>query len=149
VVLVVLAVVWSVYGLSWWRSREHVRPGRSINSFEQHMAHLGRTMGHAPVIDLNSVRASRVPVVAGSQMARHRRRGILKVLLAAVGSTVLLTLATGGSFLIVQLVADLLLSGYVVLLVRARRLADERRAKVVQLRAPLVAEPVLLSRSGS
>lgn len=152
-VLMILAVIWSLYGFSWWRSRDDSSPTRSISSFEQHLAHLGRTMDDRP---RTTVPAGATTTIAGSlrptsgaAVARRRRRDVLLALAGASASTLLLAVAAGGSFVALHLLADLLLAGYVALLVRVRRLAEERRSKVVVLPTAPADEPLLLTRSGS
>lgn len=149
VVLLILAVIWGVYGLSWWRARDEVRPGRSIVSFNQHLHALGRTMDTVPASGPQSLRTSTTSVPVGSAAARQRRREVLVALVAVVASTLLLAVTTGGAFVALHLLADLLLAGYVALLVRVRQLAEERRTKVVLLPMQVETEHYALSRSGS
>ena len=84
--------------------------------------------------------------------ARRRRRDVLFTLAAAAGTTFLLAGVLGGSVWALHLLCDVLLVGYVVLLVQTNQRAMERDAKVRYLpargnRAP---EPaLLLRRSGS
>jgi hypothetical protein len=79
--------------------------------------------------------------------ARRRRRDIFLSLLVAAGTTLVLGAVPGLRMLwIVHVAADLLLFGYVALLVRQRNLATERALKVRLLptarrhEAPLEAE---------
>ncbi len=149
-VLLILGVIWAVYGFTWWRARDEVRPGRSVVSFNQHLHALGRTMGAAPIERSAPLRSVGAPLPVSSAAARRRRRDVLFGLVAAAGATLLLALAAGGTFVALHLLVDLALTGYVALLVRARRIAEERRAKVVLL--PMHVEDheqYALSRSGS
>jgi type III secretory pathway component EscV len=102
--------------------------------------------------------------------ARRRRRDIFLALLVAAGSTLVLGAIPGLRMLwLVHVAADVLLMGYVALLVRQRNLATERALKVRLLptarrhEAPmeaegrwrdgesgwLAAEPALLHRSAT
>jgi len=63
--------------------------------------------------------------------ARRRRKDILLALLVAAGTTLVLGAVPGLRFLwVVHVAVDLLLFGYVALLVRQRNLAAERDLKV-------------------
>jgi hypothetical protein len=61
--------------------------------------------------------------------AKRRRREILVTLLAAAGLTLLLGLVMA-PFLMIHLVVDGLLAAYIGLLLRAKRVAEERAVKV-------------------
>ncbi len=147
VVLVILSVFWSAYGFLWWRNREETRPGRSIVTFTQHLEVLGRTMGstHDPAEGFARVQ----PVQDGAANARRRRREVLRTLGAAAGATLLLAMAFGGVFVALHLLVDLMLGGYVALLVRMRQLAAERDEKVIELPQYEQERELLLTRSGS
>jgi hypothetical protein len=71
--------------------------------------------------------------------ARRRRRDVLYGLLGAAFVTFALAVIAGGVLLWLHLLVDVLLVTYVALLVRAQRLAQERRAKVRYL-APVPAD---------
>jgi hypothetical protein len=91
-----------------------------------------------------------LPKPGGMSRAQRRRRDVLLVLGVACLSTALLALVAGNSlFWVVQGLTDLLLVGYLVLLVRMRRTEEERRAKVHYLPAPAPAPALVLRRSAS
>jgi hypothetical protein len=66
--------------------------------------------------------------------AKKRRRDILVTLLASAGITLVLTLVLP-QVLFFHLAIDVLLAGYVFLLVQRRKLAEERASKVRYLAA--------------
>lgn len=139
-VLFILAVVWAVYLASWLRSRSRHRSVNSIASFNRHLTVLERTSparhGIAAVPHRGRLgAASGVPrsIPRGGMRldeARRRRRDVLYGLLGAAFVTFSLAVVAGGGFVWLHLLVDALLVAYVVLLVRAQRLAQERRAKV-------------------
>lgn len=74
-----------------------------------------------------------------SSVAQKRRRDALAILaFAAAGSLVLAVVLSSLALWVAQIVADLLLVGYLALLVHLRRRADEHRAKVHVLPQPTV-----------
>jgi hypothetical protein len=88
-----------------------------------------------------------LPRPAGPTRSQRRRRDVLLVLGVGVLSSLLLALVAGNPlFWVVQGLTDLLLVGYLVLLVRMKRVENERRAKVHYLPAPAAA-PLVLRRS--
>lgn len=140
VVLVVLALMWAVVGVSWLRSRSDRRGVNSISSFARHLSVLERTSPSGTGYDYRTGAASRpansfsARLAAASSIdlatARRRRRNVLLALAGtAVGALVLIPFL-GGLAVTVHVLADVLLVAYVVLLVRTQRLAAERRAKV-------------------
>jgi hypothetical protein len=62
--------------------------------------------------------------------ARRRRRDVLYVLGGAALVTLMLAVLLGGPFVWLQVLADVALLSYLVLLVQTQRLATERRNKV-------------------
>lgn len=166
-VLFVLAVIWAVYLASWIRSRGEHRSVNSISSFNKHLSVLERTSparqgptrssaagayapgqhptGFGPV----GPRAARM----SRGEARRRRRDVLFALGGAALVTLMLAVVFGGPFVYLQLLADVLLVGYVGLLVHTQRVAAERRTKVRYLPpvAPMdeVESPYLVPRSAS
>jgi hypothetical protein len=143
VVLFLLAVIWAVYLASWIRSRTEHRSVNSISSFNKHLSVLERTSparqglatspanpmpsGYSGPVGLGAVRRR-----AGMTLseARRRRRDVLYTLGGVALVTLMLAVVVGGSFVWLHLLADVLLVGYVGLLVHTRRLATERRHKV-------------------
>lgn len=77
----------------------------------------------------------------------RRRRDVLVVLLASAGVTLLLALMGVGMMLVLHLLVDVLLAGYIALLVRQRNLAAERELKVRFLPRRQAVEPAYLRRS--
>lgn len=147
-VLFILAVVWAVYLASWLRSRTRHRSVNSIASFNHHLTVLERTSparhGIAAVPHRGRLGAAGVPrsIPRGGMRldeARRRRRDVLYGLLGAAFVTFALAVIAGGVLLWLHLLVDVLLVTYVALLVRAQRLAQERRAKVRYL-APVPAD---------
>lgn len=137
VVLFLLAVVWAVYVASWLRNRSEHRNVNSISSFSKHLSVLERTSPAGPYRAGNAGPGyfpGCAPVAQPGSMtvgqARRRRRDVLFALVGAAAVTLVLAVVVGGSTVYLQLLADVLLVGYVVALVRAQRMAQDRRAKV-------------------
>jgi hypothetical protein len=169
VVLFLLAVVWAIYLASWLKNRGEHRSVNSISSFNKHLSVLERTsparQGVPSVASRGPASSSvlggypqvshglgRPPSVMTRSEARRRRRDVLFALGGAVLVTLMLTVVVGGPFVWVQLLADALLVGYVVLLLRTQRLAVERRSKVRYLAPVTVGEvepAYLVPRSAS
>jgi hypothetical protein len=165
VVLLILAVVWAIYLFTWVRSRRDQRGVNSISSFSKHLSVLERTsparpsrsnfVGRAPqgrpepIFPAANYQPPR-PAMSLSA-ARRRRRNVLYALAGAAVFTLVLVPFMGSMMVVLQVVTDLLLVGYLGLLVRTQRLAMERRAKVRYLpSAANAAEPqYLLQRSAN
>lgn len=175
-VLVVLAVLWGAFFL-WpmLSGRSSGRRADSIGDFSYRLGVIGKTGGHGrrrrsaqpPAIPVamppaippaRPLRAAGSPgpvgsplsVVRSSAMSRsqRRRRDVLLLLGVAVLSTLLLAVFAGNPlFWLVQLFTDVLLASYLVLLVRMKQVATERRAKVHYLPAPPPAPALVLRRS--
>jgi hypothetical protein len=143
-VLVILAVIWAAVLLPpFLQNRSESRPADSISTFRNQLHVLERrSTGTGPSSDLRSVRPvspsaafSSVPRVTIDRArlarldAKKRRRDILMTLLASAGLTLLLGLLMP-QVLVLHLLIDGLLAGYVALLVRQRKLAEERSMKV-------------------
>jgi hypothetical protein len=127
-----LAVVWAIVLLpEAARKLSGVRSSDTIRSFNQQLAVLdrsgrrrsaerGMTPSSSNVIDLGS--RGRVPAAPAGRpvpySVRRRRQEVLTVLAAAAVLTLLCTVAFGGPFLYVHLLADVLLVAYVVALAR-------------------------------
>lgn len=169
-VLLILAVLWGAYIVSWYRSRETDRVD-SVARFNRHLSVLERTTP-APIAPVRTVVAgddgihrissTPTPAPAGGQLAPagrtsapvarpsglpladvyRRRRAILSTLALAAAATLVGALLAGGVLWAVHLVVDLALVSYLVLLVRAQQIATERRDKVHYLGSPERAEPV-------
>ena len=135
-VLVILAVIWAaVLVPPYLQNRSDSRPADSISTFRNQLNVLERRSGnsvpshlapqrlpHSTAIRIDRTRSARAEV-------RKRRRDILVTLLAAAGLTLVIGLVMT-PVLVLHLLIDALLGGYVALLVRQRRLAEERSAKV-------------------
>ena len=177
-VLVVLAVLWGAFFL-WpiLSGRSSGRRADSIGDFSYRLGVIGKTGGHGrrrrsaqppaipvamppaipPARPLGAAGApgpvgSPLGVVRSSAMSRaqRRRRDVLLLLGVAVLSSLLLAVFAGNPlFWLVQGVTDLMLAGYVVLLVRMKQTATERRAKVHYLPAPPSAPALVLRRSSA
>ena len=166
-VLFILAVIWAAVLLPpYLQNRSESRPADSISSFQRQLSVLERRAGTAmPAVPRTGTgqvaRASRaVGMSPGSSLApirmtraeaRKRRRDVLFTLAAAATLTFPLAVIMGGPVWGLQLVCDLMLGAYIVMLVQAQQRAAEQDAKVRYLpgrqRSP---EPaLLLRRSGS
>lgn len=148
-VLFVLAVMWFGVGISWARSRRDHRGVNSISSFSKHLSVLERTSpavsGRSSLASRSSGRPTPIYPAAGYvpprppmslSNARRRRRNVLTALAGAVVATLVLIPFAGSVMVMLQVLADLLLVGYLALLIRMRRLAIERSQKVRYLPRP-------------
>lgn len=125
-VLLGLAVVWAIVLLpEVLKKLSGVRSGDSIRSFNHQLSSLQRpgnraaapAAGSSNVIDMRSrAGAEPAPVRAVSPAVRKRRQEILIALGTAAVLTLLCTVAFGGPFLMLHIVADVLLVAYVVAL---------------------------------
>jgi Flp pilus assembly protein TadB len=156
-VLVILAVIWAAVLLPpYLQNRSESRPADSISTFRNQLSVLERRsalLGPAVPGDVRTMRPAPVP---SSQLqrarlaraeAKKRRRDILVTLLAAAGLTLVLGLVLP-QVLLLHLLIDALLGAYVALLVRQRRMAEERAMKVRYLssaRRPAVPAPAQLA----
>jgi hypothetical protein len=158
-VLFILAVIWAAVLLPpYLQNRSESRPADSISSFQRQLSVLER---RAVVVNPAFPRTTPSGRSFGSDMstamrlsrneAKRRRRDVMFTLAGAVGLTFLMALKLGGPVWGLNLVCDLLLAGYVVLLVQLQQRALERDSKVRYLPSRSVrAEPaLLLRRSGS
>jgi hypothetical protein len=168
-VLLVLAVLWGAFFL--WpilSGRSSGRRADSIGDFNYRLGVIGKTGGHRrrreapaaiPVAMPPSIPPARPlgkPGGPGARVARpgamsraqRRRRDVLLILGVGVLSSLLLAIVAGNPlFYLVQAMTDVLLVGYLVLLVRMKQVATERRAKVHYLPAPAPAPSLVLRRS--
>ena len=135
-VLVILAAIWAAVLLPpFLQSRSENRPADSISTFRNQLHVLERrstgtvASGGRPTAlpnpyarPVDRARLARID-------AKKRRRDILVTLLAAAGLTFVMSLLMPKVFLF-HLFIDALLVAYVALLVRQRKLAEERSMKV-------------------
>ena len=159
-VLILLAIVWAIVLVPpLVRNRADLRPGSSVSSFRQDLAVIGRTTptssfrpsslpGVGP--SLPSVASGRggAPLAgtpSGRAAARKRRRDVLFALGGVAGFTFLLALAFGGPLLLLHLLVDVALAGYLYLLVQMRKLSEEQAVKVRYLAAPPQSQPRLVA----
>lgn len=152
-VLILLAIVWAIVLVPpLVRNRADLRPGSSVSSFRQDLAVIGRASPTSTLRppSLPSV-GPRTPAArsgaplsgtpGGRAAARKRRRDVLFTLGGVAGFTFLLALAFGGPMVMLHVVADLALAGYVYLLVQMRKLAEEQAVKVRYLASPAQSQP--------
>ena len=172
--LIILAVVWAVYIISWARSRTEHRSVNSISTFNKHLSVLERTtpgrssaptrIAGSPAPQRGNVSLARpafAPTAYRStggigmsrRQARERRKNVLFALAGATLVTLALTVLLGGPFLYLQLLSDALLVGYVALLAQTQRMAVGRQSKVHYLQQPVEyhhdAGPMLLRSSAN
>jgi len=153
VVLVILAIVWALYLASWLRSRAQVRTANTISSFNRHLSVLERARpAGVEVTPLRAVGGSLVrtpaprphdPLVRPPQVrgllggppitvvdAQRRPREVLAVLLTISALSFVPLYLVGGVFSYVTVGICSVLATYVLLLVRAKKLMEEREEKV-------------------
>ncbi len=157
-VLIALALVWGVVLVSWLRSRAAKSFNDPVGTFNWHLRVLEQT-GPSRVRPANRRRADgsippyrpqpgpgvRVPppmvrrpaTMSGAAVRRResqrRRRDVLLVLVLAAVATLILAVAVGSAFIVMNVLCDAALAGYVALLVRMRNLAAEREMKLAYL----------------
>jgi len=163
VVILILAAVWAVFLIPQVvRARAERGSGDSIGAFQKQLSVLQRTTPAAPGMAASfrpasqpspRARAARPgapasPRPAVPAEARRRRKLVLVALLAAAGTTLVLGLLPPlRPLLVLHLLVDVLLVGYVALLVRMRTAARDRASKVAYLPGPAVAtQPQFLLR---
>jgi hypothetical protein len=117
-----------------------IRPGRPLGAADARTSTAAARQ--AAVLGL--------PQPGGMSRSQRRRRDVLLILGVGVLSSLLLAIVAGNSlFWLVQGLTDVLLAGYLVLLVRMKRSETERRAKVHYLPGPAPAPALVLRRSAS
>ena len=163
-IILILVALWAAFFL-WPLVQRRMGGNRrdSVGSFTKKVTVLGRAGGHGPKAAVPAPtfapglasarpagRALGAPVgfkatggtasgLPMSPVAQKRRRDALAILaLAAVGSLVLALVLSSLALWVAHIVADLVLVGYLALLVHLRRRADEHRAKVHFLPQPTV-----------
>jgi membrane protein implicated in regulation of membrane protease activity len=156
-VLFILAVIWAAVLLPpYLQNRSESRPADSISSFQRQLSVLERravvvnpalrstSQGRSFAAELPAIRLSR-------SEAKKRRRDVFFTLAGAAGLTFLMALLLGGPVWGLQVVCDLLLGAYTMMLIQTQQRAAERDTKVRYLPSRSVnGEPaLLLRRSGS
>ena len=172
-VLLLLALIWGALLISWLRSRTSTTFSDSVGTFRRHLTVLERTTptvvqpanrlygNHerrtSPALRTTSSLARPVapgpvrarPVAANAAALRRRqsqkrRRDVFFALLAGAVGSLAIALVPGLSIMwSVQVLFDLLLGGYVAVLIRLRNQAAERDMK---LRYMTAAHPVRRAR---
>lgn len=154
VVLVILAIVWALYLASWLRNRAQIRTANTVSSFNQHLSVLERARpAGVEVTPLRAVSSAslvrspalrpRDPLVRPPQVrgllggppitvvdAQRRRREVLAVLIGIAALSFVPLYLVGGVFSYVTVGICSVLATYVLLLVRAKKLMEEREEKV-------------------
>jgi len=160
VVLLVLAGIWGLLLFMWLRSRTDGTFGDSVGSFRHHLHVLERTApvtmrpanrlrtgtiagrpsmpayGRDSTMGMRSAGMLRPPSAAAMRrrQSQRRRRNILAFLGAVTLLSLLVAVMTGShDAMAFQVLCDLLLAGYVGLLVHMRNLAAERELKLAYL----------------
>jgi hypothetical protein len=136
------------------QNRSESRPADSISSFQRQLSVLER---RAVVVNPSlqrsgSAHAELSPAMRLSRReAKKRRRDVFFTLAGAASITFLMAVMLGGPVWGLHLLCDVLLAGYVVMLVQVQQRVAERDVKVRYLPSRSVrAEPaLLLRRSGS
>jgi hypothetical protein len=141
-----LAVVWAIVLLpEFIRKVASGRHSDTIRSFNHQLSVLDRSgpddRARANVIDLRSRaggqrRRSSVAAQPVPMSVRKRRQEVLTVLGAAAVLTLLCTVAFGGLFLVLHIVADILLVTYLVLLAQVNQAAAAPTAAPVSALRP-------------
>lgn len=146
-VLVILAVIWAaVLVPPYLQNRSEARPADSISTFRNQLDSLERRANYATPGRVPTGRPLGVSIDRGRLArndAKRRRRDILVTLLAAAGLTLVLGLFLS-PILVLHFVIDGLLVGYIGLLLRFKRMAEERAAKVRYL-APARPRPATVA----
>ena len=155
-VLFILAVIWAAVLLPpYLQNRSESRPADSISSFQRQLSVLERravmvnpSLQRMPSGDRSYEAAA---LRLSRSEAKKRRRDVLFTLAGAAGLTFVLAVMLGGPVWGLQLLCDLLLGAYVVLLAQAQQRSVEREAKVRYLptRQARPEPALLLRRSGS
>jgi hypothetical protein len=157
-VLLILAVIWAAVLLPpYLQNRSESRPADSISSFQRQLSVLERRSGMInPALqrEVREVRAYATPIPAyrlSRADAKKRRRDVFFTLAGAAGVTFFMAVLLGGPVWGLHLLCDLLLAGYVVLLMQIQQRQLERAAKVRYLpnRSVRTEPALLLRRSGS
>jgi hypothetical protein len=167
VFLVLLAIVWAGVGVYWFRTRTPATPSMSIGNYSKRLSVLGgsdRSSGLAgiggadvvqlrsgPIAPMGAPRSSQMGMGRGisSAQARVRRRNVLVALASASVLSLLAVFAFGGTTLILlHLVIDALLLGFVLALVQYQREVEYQRTLQRPVYAP-AQRPASLAATGT
>ncbi len=179
VILIALALLWGIVLVPpWIKKRSHRSTSAdAMAAFSQQLSRLDRgsvDTSRAPVLPLRPAatgsmangptpaerqaalhaRPGTVAVPRSADDARRRRRTVLLALAAAAFVTLLGAIGIGGGFVVLHLLVDIAMLGYVILLVQYQRQLEEVQHKVrpirpVQTTRPETSHADLLQRSGS
>jgi hypothetical protein len=152
-VLLILAVIWAAVLLPpYLQNRSESRPADSISSFQRQLSVLERRSVMVNPSLQRDVRgyASPAALRLSRSEAKKRRRDVLYTLAGGAGVTFVMAVFLGGPVWGLQLLCDVLLAAYVVMLAQTQQRTVERTSKVRYLPSRSVRpEPALLRRSGS
>jgi hypothetical protein len=126
-----------------WRSRVEARPADSIKQFHRHLRVLNGTEPHGYSRALTAQVGSAVITApatyrrstsSSAELRRRRtlerRRNVLFTLTGLCAGTLLFSLVLGSKMLLVNIACDLMLAGYIAVLVQIRNAAATRDNKV-------------------
>jgi hypothetical protein len=140
VVVLVIGLAWIAFlGPTIMRARDRQGRSDSVGDFRHRLTQLGRTNGrhgerrHDMPMTSSLQRPLYAPLGARRPMSalQRRRRDVLLGIAAAALVTLLVALVTRSiPFILLNLLADAALVGYVYLLVQHKQRATERRTKV-------------------
>ena len=110
-----------------------------------------------PMAPVGSPATTAIGVPQSKAAARERRRHVLMGLTGVAFVTLLLALTTGGLMVAIHVLVDVVMLGYVILLVRHRQLEAEQSLKIEPIRPPVTEQapasvqvaPAYLLRSGT
>ena len=140
-VILVLGILWvAVLVPPILRARGQQSRSDSVGDFNHKLRSLGQANGHRSRPRRNSASSPIfVPVGTGPgsmNAQQKRRRDVLFVLLGLVAFTFFLAVLTRSmAFIALQIIADIALAGYVVLLLQYKQRAQDQRSKVRYLGA--------------
>jgi hypothetical protein len=138
-VILVLGVLWvAVLVPPILRARGAQGRSDSIGDFSHKLSSLGRANGHRTPRGSSPkpIFVPSAPGPASMSAAQKRRRDVLFVLFGVVAATFFLAVLTRSmAFVMLQLLTDLALAGYVYLLIQHKQRAQGQRSKVRYLSA--------------
>ena len=144
-VLLILAVVWAIFLVPQVLRARATRTGDSVGAFAQQLSILGRTspagsphlMRPLPMVPGHDDHDDLGPARLTLDEARKRRKDVIRVLLIAIAATFVLGLLPPLRRLwMLNILLDIALVAYLVMLYRAQAMGANRPARVRRLRAP-------------